>query len=152
ELDGFLITMGEAMALGAVPIATAQQTLSHFRHALPLSDPDATGLSMPRSFRAADDRLTAALTATLRTAVQLYTDDRPRLAALSSNARDLARSFTWRRAAAVRLAAVDALLAGRSVPEAVNDDPAERALGYGWFDVLDDDQLATHRDSAADAA
>jgi hypothetical protein len=148
ELDGFLITMGEAMALGAVPIATAQQTLAHFRHALPLSHPDATGLSVPRSFRADDDLLVAALVDVLRTAVRLYTEDPAWYAALSSNARRLARTFTWRRAAAVRLAAVDALLAGRPVGE----DPVRRAIGYGWFDELADDDLAAHRDLVAEAA
>ena len=46
EMDTFLLGMGEAMACGAIPIATAQAGMRHFGHSpAPEADPDATGLA-----------------------------------------------------------------------------------------------------------
>ena len=71
EMDTFLMAMGEAMAAGAVPIATAQQGMRHFGHAFDLGDPAATGLALPRSFRVDDPVLTEAISAGLRRMLRL---------------------------------------------------------------------------------
>jgi len=146
ELDGFLITMGEAMALGAVPIATAQQTLSHFGHHLPF-DHGGTGFAVPRSFRADDDELAAGLTLAITAAVRLRHDEPQLYQEISERARRVARTFTWDQAADRRLAAISATLHGRPV-----DDSTERIVRYGWFELLTDAQLVPHRDQGAAVA
>lgn len=147
ELDGFLITMGEAMALGAVPVATAQHTLSHFRHHLSVEDPQRTGFALPRSFRANDDLLTTALAAAITDAVRLHEDAPDQYQELSRRARRLARSFTWERAARRRLTAIDATLDARAI-----EDVTERIIRYGWFDQLSDEQLSLNRHLAGTIA
>ncbi|NUT36998.1 MAG: glycosyltransferase [Hamadaea sp.] len=142
ELDGFLITMAEAMACGAVPIATAQETLSHYRHTLPLEHPYATGFAVPRSFRTDDRAMADRLAAAIRSAVRLFRDDPSGYARLSANCVSLARTFTWDASAAARLAHFGGVL----------EDPRERAIEYGWFDQLDDEVWTTRRDRVREAA
>jgi glycosyltransferase involved in cell wall biosynthesis len=114
EMDTFLIAMGEAMAAGAVPIATAQQGMRHFGHAFDLADLGATGLALPRSFRINDPVLTEALCAGLRRMLHLMRTEPDRFQALRDRAIAVARQFSWRQtadrfteifAAAVELAA-----------------------------------------------
>ncbi|MEU4799385.1 Cof-type HAD-IIB family hydrolase [Streptomyces sp. NPDC023327] len=141
ELDGFLIAQAEAMACGAVPIGTAQQVTAHFLHTLPLTDPAATGFAVRGSFRDDDPALARELAERIREAAALFRRE-PRVhARLSENARRVARSFTWERAAGHRLAAFETLLRGESV-----HFPDEEAIRYGWFDRLSDDAWAEHRD------
>lgn len=99
EMDTFLIAMGEAMAAGAVPIATAQQGMRHFGHAFDLADPAATGLALPRSFRINDPVLTDALCAGLRRMLHLMRTDPDRFQALRDRATAVARQFSWRQTA-----------------------------------------------------
>ncbi|NUR93652.1 MAG: glycosyltransferase, partial [Kribbellaceae bacterium] len=134
ELDGFLITMAEAMACGAVPIATAQEVLSHYRHTLPVSHPDATGYAVPRSFRTDDRHLADRLADRIREAVDVFRTDPATYARLSANAVALARTFTWQRSAAVRLDHFARAQAGEEFPY-----PVDRALEYGWFDRVGTD-------------
>ncbi|MFF8593884.1 Cof-type HAD-IIB family hydrolase [Streptomyces sp. NPDC015220] len=140
ELDGFLIAQAEAMACGAVPIATAQTVTAHFGHALPPEDPRATGFALPGSFRDDDPSLTAALAERIRQAAALRRTAPEEYARLSANARDTARSFTWARSADQRLAAFEDLLRGRPRPFPVRD-----AVRYGWFDTLDPTAWVRHR-------
>ncbi|MET9294814.1 HAD hydrolase family protein [Streptomyces sp. NPDC003077] len=140
ELDGFLIAQAEAMACGAVPIATAQSVTAHFGHTLPMDDPRATGLSLPGSFRDDDPALTRALVARVRQAVELLRAAPGDYARLSANARATARRFTWARGADRRLTAFEGLLRGRPRPF-----PAEDAVRYGWFDSLPDAAWERHR-------
>jgi glycosyltransferase AcbS len=99
EMDTFLIAMGEAMAAGAVPIATAQQGMRHFGHAFDLTDPDATGLALPRSFRINDPLLTEALCAGLRRMLHLMRTEPDQFQALRHRAIAVARRFSWRQTA-----------------------------------------------------
>ncbi|MBO1334469.1 Cof-type HAD-IIB family hydrolase [Streptomyces sp. VRA16 Mangrove soil] len=131
ELDGFLIAQAEAMACGAVPVATDQQVTAHFRHGLPLDDPRATGFSVPGSFRDDDPELARRLADLLRTAAAVHTERPDTYARLSANSRALARGFTWARAAATRLDAFTGLVHDR--PPAF---PVGEAVAAGWFDVL----------------
>ncbi|WP_308280960.1 Cof-type HAD-IIB family hydrolase [Streptomyces monomycini] len=147
ELDGFLIAQAEAMACGAVPIATAQTVTAHFGHALPPDDPRATGLSLPGSFREDDPALTRALVERIRQAVELRHTASDDYARLSANARATARRFTWARSADRRLAAFEGLLRGR--PRAF---PTEDAIRYGWFDALPDSAWDEHRQHIARSA
>ncbi|GJF31038.1 hypothetical protein KNE206_37380 [Kitasatospora sp. NE20-6] len=147
ELDSFLIAQGQLMAFGAVPIATAQEVTTHYRHHLPRRHRDATGLHVPRSFTEDDPLLTAALTARIREAARLHRDDPAEYRRLSDNARALARRFTWRRAATTRLAVFAAASAG-----VLPGLTPERAAEYGWFDSLADTDRITHRREIADAA
>jgi glycosyltransferase involved in cell wall biosynthesis len=103
EMDTFLIAQGEAMLCGAVPIATAQEGTSHFEHALPLSDPGATGLAVNRSFAEDDPLLAQALAERIAEAAALYRNDRPLYARLAANARAVAARFTWDMAARAHL-------------------------------------------------
>ncbi|MFB1047472.1 Cof-type HAD-IIB family hydrolase [Streptomyces chrestomyceticus] len=147
ELDGFLIAQAEAMACGAVPIATAQSVTAHFGHALPPDDPRATGLSLPGSFRDDDPALTRALVERIRQAAELRHAAPGHYARLSANSRATARRFTWARSAGRRLAAFEDLLRGRSRPF-----PAEDAIRYGWFDSLPAAAWDRHRELIARTA
>ncbi|MEV5597478.1 HAD hydrolase family protein [Streptomyces sp. NPDC052496] len=147
ELDGFLIAQAEAMACGAVPIATAQSVTAHFGHALPADDPRATGLSLPGSFRDDDPALTRALVERLQQAAELRRTDPGGYARLSATARATARRFTWARSADRRLAAFEDLLRGRPRPF-----PAEDAVRYGWFDALPAAAWDQHRQLIARSA
>ncbi|WP_331742623.1 glycogen/starch synthase (plasmid) [Streptomyces sp. NBC_00868] len=102
ELDTFLIAQGEAMACGAVPIATAQDGTRHFGHTFDVSEPDATGFAVARSFQEDDPLLTRALAERIREAITLITDEPDAYTRLSRNARDRAREFTWERSTASR--------------------------------------------------
>jgi glycosyltransferase AcbS len=99
EMDTFLMAMGEAMAAGAVPVATAQQGMRHFRHAFDLDQPGATGLALPRSFQVDDPVLTEAICAGLRQMLHLMRTDPGRFQALRERAVAVARQFSWRQAA-----------------------------------------------------
>ncbi|MYY80020.1 glycosyltransferase, partial [Streptomyces sp. SID335] len=147
ELDGFLIAQAEAMACGAVPIATAQRVTGHFGHARPLTDPEATGFSVRGSFRDDDSVLAGELADRIRQAAAVFRDAPETYDRLSANSRRLARRFTWPRTAELRLAAFDALLRGERLPF-----PAEDAIAWGWFDALDDADFARHGERIARAA
>ncbi|GGZ14938.1 hypothetical protein GCM10010300_68670 [Streptomyces olivaceoviridis] len=147
ELDGFLIAQAEAMACGAVPIATAQSVTAHFGHALPADDPRATGFALPGSFRDDDPDLTRALAERIRQAAALRRAAPDDYARLSANSRAAAREFTWARSADRRLAAFTDVLRGRSRPF-----PAEDAIRYGWFDALPPAAWVRHRDAVARSA
>ncbi|WP_308295044.1 Cof-type HAD-IIB family hydrolase [Streptomyces sp. NK08204] len=147
ELDGFLIAQAEAMACGAVPIATAQSVTAHFGHALPEDDPRATGFSLPGSFRDDDPDLTRALTERIRQAAALWRAAPDDYAQLSANSRATAREFTWAQSADRRLAAFADLLRGRPRPF-----PAEDAIRYGWFDGLPPAAWIRHRELIARSA
>jgi glycosyltransferase involved in cell wall biosynthesis len=99
EMDTFLMAMGEAMAAGVVPIATAQQGMRHFGHAFDLANPSATGLALPRSFRINDPALTDALSNGLRELLGLMRDDPERFGALRDRSVAVARQFSWRQTA-----------------------------------------------------
>lgn len=99
EMDTFLMAMGEAMAAGAVPIATAQQGMRHFGHAFDLDDPAATGLALPRSFRIDDPALTEAICAGLRLMLRMIAAEPARFAVLQERAIAVARQFSWRQTA-----------------------------------------------------
>ncbi|MFG2501136.1 glycosyltransferase [Streptomyces sp. NPDC048441] len=147
EMDTFLIAQGEAMAVGAVPIATDQRGMAHFRHA---EGPDTTtGFAVNRSFAEDDELLTSALTDRIREAVTLWTEDPSRYRELARRAAAVARVFTWEHCADLHLAAFTRLWRG----EPVGLD-TERALHHGWLDLLPDDALTTgaaveHGDIAA---
>ncbi|MFD7303380.1 glycosyltransferase [Streptomyces pharetrae] len=134
EMDTFLIAQGEAMACGAVPIATAQEGMAHFRHARP--EPETTGLAVNRSFAEDDPLLTAALVARIGEAVTLWSEDPARYRELSERAVTVARQFTWKHCADLHLAAFHRLW--RAEPAEL---PAERALRHGWFDLLKDEEI-----------
>ncbi|GGW63301.1 hypothetical protein GCM10010503_45450 [Streptomyces lucensis JCM 4490] len=136
EMDTFLIAQGEAMAVGAVPIATDQRGMEHFRHA---DGPEtATGYAVNRSFAEDDELLTAALADRIRQAAALWTDDPGRYRELSGRAAAVARAFTWDHCADLHLAAFTRLWEGRAAAPAT-----ELALRHGWFDLLDDDRGTT---------
>jgi len=99
EMDTFLMAMGEAMAAGAVPIATAQQGMRHFGHAFDLNDPAATGLALPRSFRIDDPVLTDAICAGLRQMLRLLRTEPARFQVLRERAIAVARQFSWQQTA-----------------------------------------------------
>jgi glycosyltransferase involved in cell wall biosynthesis len=99
EMDTFLIAMGEAMAAGAVPIATAQQGMQHFGHAFDLADPSATGLALPRSFRVNDPALVDSLCDGLRCMLRMMRAEPARFQALRDRAVAVARQFSWRQTA-----------------------------------------------------
>ena len=137
EMDTFLLGMGEAMACGAIPIATDQAGMRHWGHRPdPETDPDATGLALPRSFRVADLLLAEAVREGLERMVRLL-HDRPETAArLRDRARSRARTFTWARVAERFSVVFDAVRAGQ-LPE---PDPLT-LLDRGWGDLLDDERL-----------
>jgi glycosyltransferase involved in cell wall biosynthesis len=99
EMDTFLMAMGEAMAAGAVPIATAQQGMRHFGHAFDLTDPAATGLALPRSFQINDPVLTEALCDGLRRMLHMMRAEPARFEAMRDRSVAVARQFSWRQTA-----------------------------------------------------
>lgn len=130
EMDTFLIAQGEAMLCGAVPIATAQEGTSHFQHALPLTDPDATGFAVNRSFAEDDPLLAQALASRIAEAATLYREDHPRYLALAANARRVASAFTWDMAAQAHLEVFERAEAERiagAPRRRVRPQPASRA-------------------------
>jgi len=112
EMDTFLMAMGEAMASGAIPIATAQRGMRHFGHRADLDDPAATGLAVPRSFRVDDPLLVADLHEGLLRMLELIRKDPARVAELRERAVEVGRRFTWGAAAARFLAVFAACAAG----------------------------------------
>ena len=149
EMDTFLIAMGEAMACGAVPIATRQQGMAHFGHvADPLADPEhATGFSVRRSFAEDDPLLVDELAAAIVKAVRLHADDPVTYAKLSVNAVARARSFSWTRCAATHLQVFADVLADR--PATLEP---RRALQAGWFDRIDPRWWDGHAEESAEFA
>ncbi|WP_234438612.1 glycosyltransferase [Streptomyces sp. NRRL S-340] len=144
EMDTFLIAQGEAMAAGAVPIATDQRGMEHFRHA---DGPETTtGFAVNRSFAEDDELLVAALADRIRQAAALWSAEPDRYQELSRRASAVARVFTWDHCADLHLAAFTELWEGR--PPVLSP---ELALRHGWFDLLPDD-LGYDRQAAADAA
>ncbi|MGP2436184.1 glycosyltransferase [Streptomyces sp. JW3] len=119
EMDTFLMAMGEAMASGCVPVATAQRGMRHFRHSFDLDDPGATGLALPRSFRVDDPLLTEAVHTGLARMLDLWHHDPQRVEALRARATQTARSFTWKAAAERFLAVFAACAAGTPPVDAV---------------------------------
>ena len=115
EMDTFLMAMGEAMAAGAVPIATAQQGMRHFGHAFDLNDPAATGLALPRSFRIDDPVLTEAICAGLRLMLRMIRTEPARFGVLQERAVAVARQFSWQQTAD-RFLGIFAATAARTAP------------------------------------
>jgi glycosyltransferase involved in cell wall biosynthesis len=122
EMDTFLMAQGEAMAAGAVPLATAQQGTRHFRHRFDLADPDATGLALPRSFRVDDRLLAAAVHDGLRRLVALVAADDELVTALRARSVAVARQFTWGRVAERFLAVFTACRTGTRPADATPPD------------------------------
>jgi glycosyltransferase AcbS len=116
EMDTFLVAMGEAMACGAVPIATRQRGTAHFRHSFDLDDPAATGLALPRSFRIDDPVLVQAIKTGVARMLELVRSDAERMAVLRSRAVAVARDFTWERVANRFIAIFTACAAGEPHP------------------------------------
>ncbi|MEU4799387.1 glycosyltransferase [Streptomyces sp. NPDC023327] len=147
EMDTFLIAQGEAMAAGAVPIATDQRGMAHFRHAE--GPRTTTGFAVNRSFAEDDELLTAALSTRIRQAVTLWREDPGRYRELARRSAAVAHAFTWEHCADLHLAAFTRLWRGE--PARL---PAERALRHGWSDLLPDELLTAraaveHGDLAA---
>ncbi|WP_329251678.1 NUDIX domain-containing protein [Streptomyces sp. NBC_01478] len=138
EMDTFLMAMGEAMAAGCVPLATAQQGMRHFGQSADLDAPGATGLALPRSFRVDDEELTEAVRSGLLRLLELWRTDPARIEALRANAVAAGRSFTW-KAAAERFLAVFAACAEGTRPadatpvvrEVIDADAARRPFPAG---------------------
>ncbi len=122
EMDTFLMAMGEAMASGAIPIATAQQGMRHFQHGFDLHDPQSTGLALPRSFRVDDSVLTDAVYTGLRQMLQLLRENPERACSLRKKAMEIATQFGWPAVAQRFLAVFEACLAGRSPSGAIGSD------------------------------
>ena len=148
EMDTFLLGMGEAMACGAIPIATDQMGMRHFGHRPdPEADLDATGLALPRSFRVDDPLLAEAVRDGVERMVRLL-HDRPDMATrLRGRARTRARTFTWERVAERFCAIFDGVRTS-SLPA---PDPVT-LMDRGWWDLLSDDQLHGLREQAARVA
>ncbi|MEW2113941.1 glycosyltransferase [Streptomyces sp. NPDC005474] len=125
EMDTFLMAMGEAMASGCVPVATAQRGMRHFRHSFDLDAPGVTGLALPRSFRVDDPLLTEAVHTGLARMLELWHRDPERVEAFRARAVEVGRSFTWKAAADRFLAVFAACAAGTPPADAV---PAGREL------------------------
>ncbi|MFJ4684271.1 glycosyltransferase [Streptomyces sp. NPDC088789] len=119
EMDTFLMAMGEAMASGCVPVATAQRGMRHFRHSFELDAPGATGLALPRSFRVDDPLLAEAVHTGLARMLNLWHRDPRRVEALRARAVEVGRSFTWKAAAERFLAVFAACVAGSPPVDAV---------------------------------
>ncbi|MGW4815680.1 glycogen/starch synthase [Kitasatospora cineracea] len=147
ELDSFLIAQGQLMACGVVPIGTAQEVTTHYRHQLPREHPEATGFAVPRSFTEDDPFLAAALADRILQAARLHREEPGEYRRLSDNARALARRFTWRKAATTRLATFAAAAAG-----VLPGLTPERAARYGWFESLADTDWITHVREIAEAS
>ncbi|MFF2815365.1 glycosyltransferase [Kitasatospora cineracea] len=151
EMDTFLIAQGEAMAAGAVPIATAQRGMAHFGHvADPLAGPDAeqaTGFAVNRSFAEDDPLLADALARRIQEAAALLREQPEEYRRLRANAVANARQFTWKHAAELHVAAFTPLWEGRRPELGV-----ELMLRHGWFDLLPDEAYESHRAAVAEAA
>ncbi|GJF31033.1 hypothetical protein KNE206_37330 [Kitasatospora sp. NE20-6] len=151
EMDTFLIAQGEAMAAGAVPIATAQLGMAHFGHtADPLTGPGAataTGFAVDRSFTEDDPLLADALARRIHQAAALLHEQPEEYRRLRANAVANARQFTWERAARLHLDAFTPLWEGRR--PVLRTEPI---LRHGWFDLLPEDAYTTDRDAVAAAA
>ncbi|MEE1752149.1 glycogen/starch synthase [Streptomyces sp. SP18CS02] len=151
EMDTFLIAQGEAMAVGAVPIATAQLGMAHFGHtADPLDGPDAagaTGFAVNRSFAEDDPLLVDALARRIHQAAALLNEQPEQYRRLRANAMANARRFTWDRAARLHLDAFTPLWEGRRPQPDV-----ATMLRHGWFDLLPPEAYDTHREEIAEAA
>ncbi|WP_306337563.1 glycosyltransferase [Streptomyces sp. KL118A] len=143
EMDTFLIAQGEAMACGAVPIATDQEGMAHFRHAE--GPATGTGFAVNRSFAEDDELLTAALADRIREAVTLWSDEPDRYRELSARASAVARAFTWERCAELHLAAFGRLWRGEPT-----EPPVQLALRHGWFEQLRN--TAAEADAVKEAA
>ncbi len=114
EMDTFLMAMGEVMASGNIPIATAQQGMRHFQHSFDLYAPGSTGLAVPRSFRVDDHELTDAVFGGLQEVLRLLREDPERVQALRSRAIEVATQFTWAGVAQRFLRIFQACLDGAS--------------------------------------
>lgn len=143
EQDTFLIAQGEAMACGAVPIATGQEVTRHFGQSFDPREPQATGFAVPRSFRTDDELLRAALVRRFEEAIGLFHGDRSEYRRLSGNARARARRFTWSRSGALREAAFLRLAEHGELARSV---PVPLLIARGWYDLLDDAARAASRD------
>ena len=156
ELDTFLMAMGEAMAAGAIPVATAQRGMAHFGHAFDLDEPGATGLAVRRSFRVDDPQLTEDVHQGLRRLVALARDDPERVAALRGRARTVARRFTWDAVAARFLAMFAGCLRGQAPATVRGTRPLETTAASDGTDrsatALRTPQGIAVRCSGADAA
>ncbi|HEX4728213.1 MAG TPA: glycosyltransferase, partial [Jatrophihabitans sp.] len=142
EMDTFLLGMGEAMACGAIPIATDQAGMRHFGHRPdPETDPAATGLALPRSFRVGDPLLAEAVRAGLERMVRLLHDRPDTAARLRERARRRARTFSWDRVAERFCAIFDDVGERRSA----TTEPVT-LLERGWWDLLSPAQLVELRD------
>jgi len=113
ELDTFMLAQGEAMACGAVPIATAQEGTRHFGHAEARRGRRATGLAVDRSFRDDDPQLVDQLVARFHEAVDLAGRRTREYRRLSANARAVARQYSWDRCADRHERAFARILDGR---------------------------------------
>ncbi|MCM1949561.1 glycosyltransferase [Streptomyces hydrogenans] len=131
EMDTFLIAQGEAMACGAVPVATAQWGMAHFGHAD--EGEGRTGFAVNRSFAEDDALLVDALADRLRQAARLYRERPGEYRELSARARAVARTFTWDHVAELHLEVFRELWRGSPPEPAV-----EAALRHGWFGLLPD--------------
>ncbi|MFH9725776.1 glycosyltransferase [Streptomyces sp. NPDC017254] len=145
EMDTFLIAQGEAMACGAVPVATAQWGMAHFLHAAPRDT--GTGFSVNRSFAEEDSLLADALVDRFHQAVRLFHDRPEEYRALSARSREVASAFTWERCADLHLEVFEELWRG-TAPELSADD----ALRHGWFDLLPDRVWSERPDEVLAAA
>ncbi|MHA5049078.1 glycosyltransferase [Streptomyces sp. SD15] len=145
EMDTFLIAQGEAMACGAVPIATLQSGTRHFGHAFDWHEQtEATGFAVARTFRPDDDLLRDRLAERIREAAHLFRHDADTYARLSDRARRTARQFTWDASTRLREERFQRVLAGAVVP----GDP-ETLIRRGWYDDLGDETWAAHRELIA---
>jgi glycosyltransferase AcbS len=142
EMDTFLMAMGEAMASGSIPIATAQRGMQHFGHSFSLDDPESTGLALPRSFRVDDPLLTQAVYEGLHRMLRLLRTDPARVATLRERSVEVGRRFTWAEAARRFLAVFQACASGARPadatpairhwrPNAALDSPSIRDPGHG---------------------
>ncbi|WP_030398106.1 glycogen/starch synthase [Kitasatospora purpeofusca] len=151
EMDTFLIAQGEAMAAGAVPIATAQLGMAHFGHiADPLTGPGAeraTGFAVNRSFTEDDPLLADALARCIHLAAALLREQPGEYRRLRANAIANARQFTWERVADLHLAAFTPIWEGHRPQLDV-----ELVLRHGWFDLLPDEAYESHRTAVTEAA
>jgi glycosyltransferase involved in cell wall biosynthesis len=147
ELDTFLIAQGEAMACGAVPVATAQQGTRHYGHHRDVRFAEATGFSVNRSFTENDPLLVEDLVTRIREALDMFRNDPAEYAKLSANSRSVARGFTWKWAAERHLEMFDVIDCG-DTPRLSDDD----ALRYGWFELLSEKPWTEDRDRIARAA
>lgn len=119
EMDTFLMAMGEAMASGNIPIATAQQGMRHFQHSSDLCASGSTGLAVQRSFRVDDPELTDAIFGGLQEVLRLLREDPERARALKIRAIEVATQFTWASVAERFLRIFQACLDGASPAKSI---------------------------------